>query len=89
MDDFFSPRFGRIVRLTRHALKSMAERHIDINTLTRVIETGDVKHKDDLHVWIYIHLDDRMDNLICAAAILADAIIVKTVMINWTLEEEK
>jgi len=33
-------------------------------------------------------LKDRADNLICAAVVEQAALIVKTVMINWELEDE-
>ncbi len=38
-------------------------------------------------MWLFKHIDVRSDNLICAAVIEQDAIIVKTVMINWELED--
>ena len=79
---------SRFVRITHHAWKSMESRQIDHDTLYKVIEEGQVKKRDDVHVWIYLNLDDRMDNLVCAAAVMADAVIVKTVMINWALEDE-
>jgi len=86
--DYFSQRFDRFVRITYHAQKSMKSRQIDHGTLYRLIEEGQIKQRDEVHVWIYLHVEDRMDNLICAAAVMADAVIIKTVMINWTLEDE-
>lgn len=35
-----------------------------------------------------MHIDGRSDNPVCAALVESDAIIVKTVMINWELEDE-
>ncbi len=88
MPDFFSQRFGRFVRITHHAQKSMENRQIDHDTLYRVIEEGQIKARDEAHMWIYLNVRGRIDNLICAAAIMADALIIKTVMIHWTLEDE-
>ncbi len=39
-------------------------------------------------MWIYLHVEERTDNLICVAAVESDAVIIKTVMINWQLEDE-
>lgn len=39
-------------------------------------------------MWLYSHIDGRQDNLICAAAVESQAVIIKTVMINWELEDE-
>jgi hypothetical protein len=43
--------------------------------------------KDDLHLWIYKHIPQRDDNLLCVAAVDAQAIIVKTVMTDWKIKE--
>ena len=88
MADFFSQRFGKNVWITRHARKSMQKRGIDDATLERVIETGEVKRKSDVDMWIFKHIDSRQDNLICAAVVESAAVTVKTVMINWELEDE-
>lgn len=66
----------------------MAERHIDEETLADLIESGDVKYKDDQHLWIYKAYPTRQDNMICAAAIERNNLIIKTVMINWELSDE-
>jgi hypothetical protein len=86
--DFFSPRFAKEVWITRHARESMRVRNVDDATLQRVIEDGDIKRKNRTHLWIYMHVDGRSDNLVCAAAVEADSVIIKTVMINWELENE-
>ncbi len=65
----------------------MIERHIDESLLLDLIETGTLKYKDDKRVWILKTYPARDDNLICAAVVLEDEIIVKTVMINWQLME--
>lgn len=88
MADFFSQRFGKNVWITRHARKSMQRRDIDEATLVRVVEEGHVRNKTDVALWIYLHIDDRADNLICAAVVESVALVIKTVMINWELEDE-
>jgi MOSC domain-containing protein YiiM len=42
----------------------MENRQIDHNTLYRVIEEGQIKERDEVHVWIYLNVPGRMDNLI-------------------------
>lgn len=88
MADFFSRRFGKNVWITRHARNSMLKREIDDTTLERVIEEGEIKRKNDVDMWVYLHIDGRQDNLICAAAVESSAVVIKTVMINWELEDE-
>lgn len=82
----YSHRFQRPIRLTNHVAERMEKRSITEEILYDVIETGDIRYKSETDVWIYKHFDDRDDNLICAAAILGQAVIIKTVMINWHLE---
>jgi hypothetical protein len=45
-----------------------------------VIETGVMRDKERGHCWIWKAVAGRDDNLLCVAALLADAVIVKTVM---------
>ena len=87
MADFFSRRFGKNVWVTRHARQSMLARNVDDATLERVVENGAIKRKDDKHLWIYMHVEGRADNLVCAAAVESEVVVIKTVMINWELEE--
>lgn len=82
----FSTRFNRPVILTRHAVKRMGERNITEAQLLAVIDTGDTRFKDDSHLWAYKHLAGRADNLICAVLVLETAVVVKTVMHDFTLE---
>ena len=81
-----STRFNRPVILTRHAVKRMAERQITEAELLTVIDTGGTCFKDDNHLWAYKHLAGRTDNLICAVLVLETAVVVKTVMHDFTLE---
>ncbi|WML90677.1 DUF4258 domain-containing protein [Thiothrix lacustris] len=83
-----SKRFNKPVILTHHATEQMAERQIDEKTLTDLIESGDVKYKDEQHLWIYKAYPNREDNMLCAAAIERNNLIIKTVMINWELSDE-
>ena len=88
MANFLSSRFGKDVWLTNHAVKSMEKREIDDATLEYVIEHGDIQHSDDSNLWVYCHIKGRDDNLLCAAVVKKESIVVKTVMINWELEDE-
>ena len=88
MADFFSKRFGKNVWVTRHARESLLRRKVDADTLKRLIEEGEVKRRDEASLWVFMHIQDRADNLICAAVVEQAALIVKTVMINWELEDE-
>ena len=88
MADFFSVRFGKSVWITKHALESMRRRNVDPALLIQVFENGDVKRRDDMNFWIFKHIQERTDNLICAAVVEQAALVVKTVMVNWELEDE-
>jgi hypothetical protein len=87
MAHFFSTRFGKEVVVTAHARRSMSIRKVDEKALQRLIERGLIKHKDQRRMWIYMRLDERRDNLVCAAVVEEQALIVKTIMINWELED--
>lgn len=81
-----STRFNRPVILTRHALQRMGERRITSAELLAVIDTGNTRFKDETHLWAYKHLTGRTDNLICAVLVLETAVVVKTVMHEFTPE---
>ncbi len=81
-----SQRFHRPIKITRHAKERMAERGISEALLLDLIETGKAKHKDDTRLWLFKHYPECDDNLICAAAVLEDCIIIKTVMHHFQLE---
>ena len=89
---FFSERFSKPVILTHHAIEQMEERavdiDIDIDTLFDLLESGEVLRKDSEHLWIYKAFHGREDNMLCAAAIERNNLIVKTIMINWELSDE-
>lgn len=75
------------VVVTDHALARMRERSISDAELKDVIESGETKYSDSKRLWIYKTVSGRADNLICAAVVLDGMVVVKTVMINWELEE--
>jgi hypothetical protein len=83
----FSVRFQRPVVLTHHARIRMTQRSITMDELLVVVDTGDTRFKDDTHLWAYKQLPGRTDNLVCAVLVLEDAVIVKTVMHEFLLEQ--
>lgn len=80
---FFSPRFGKKVWLTNHAIESMAKRKVTLDEVKTLIEEGTYQTQTQSHGWIFRHFPDRADNLVCAAVVNDQTIIVKTVMIDW------
>lgn len=78
-----SERFGKTVHLTHHARKRMTQRAIDDPEIMDLVETGAVKQKDAEHWWIYKAICGRDDNLVCAAVISRQAIIIKTILTHW------
>lgn len=83
----FSERFARNVWLTNHAKAALLKRGLDEATLLGLIESGDIMDKGDGHCWIHQHLQHRSDNRICAAVVIDQSVIVKTVMVNWQIKE--
>ena len=80
---FDSGRFGKTVWLTNHAIESMAKRNVTLAEVKRLIEDGQYRAREESHGWIFYHFESRPDNLVCAAVSTDQAIIVKTVMVNW------
>ncbi len=66
--------------LTDHARGRMAMRDISEVLLLDLPETGEVRHKDETHLWIAKHYPERADNSLCAVVVLEKAVVVKTVM---------
>ncbi len=54
--------------------------------LLDILETGEVRHKDETHLWIAKHYPDRADNSLCAVVVLEAAVVVKTVMHHFSWE---
>lgn len=84
----YSRRFGKSIIVTRHARERMAERAIDEAALVEVIETGEMQRVTQAHVFLFKPLPNRRDNLVCVAAVEEANLIVKTVMVNWSLRSE-
>ena len=76
----FSERFGKPIVMTDHARGRMATRAIGEALLRDIIDTGEVRYKDETRIWIAKHYGDRDDNLLCVAAVLEAALVIKTVM---------
>ena len=76
------------VFVTRHARQRMSKRDVSDATLQQVIEVGDIRYKNSTQLWVFKHIEGREDNLICAAIVLEGVVVIKTVMINWELEED-
>ncbi len=83
----FSQRFQKNVRLTHHVKARMEKRDISLELLLDLIETGDIRHKSETDLWIFRQYPVRPDNMVCTAVVVGQAVIVKTVMVDWTLEE--
>ena len=82
-----SARFNKDVIVTNHARERMAERDIDDAALLDVIETGQIRRIDREHLFIFKQIQGRRDNLVCAAAVEEGYLVIKTVLVNWTLRE--
>ena len=84
----FSARFGKAIVITDHARGRMAARSISEALLQDLIETGEVRYKDEVRLWIAKRYGDRADNLICAAGALENALVIKTVMHHFSWGSE-
>ena len=80
----FSERFGKSIVIADHARGRMAARAMSEALLRDMIETGEVRYKDETRVWIAKHYEDRSDNLLCVAAALETALVIKTVMHHFS-----
>jgi hypothetical protein len=78
-----SLRFGLPVVLTEHARLRMSERDINETLVLEIIDTGTLKDAGSSHFWLYKHMADRADNLLCVAAVIENAVVVKTIMHHW------
>lgn len=65
----------------------MRERDIAERPLLDLIDTGEVRYKDESRLWIFKAYQNREDNLLCVAAVLESVLVVKTVMHHFELEE--
>ena len=78
-----SVRFGLPIVLTEHAKQRMADRNVSASLVLEIIDTGILKDAGGSHYWLYKHLPDRTDNLLCVAAVIENAVVVKTIMHHW------
>lgn len=74
--------------MTDHARERMVERNVDEALLLELVESGHIVPMDAGHLFIYRHFADRRDNLVCAAAVEDGSLVIKTVMVNWTLRRQ-
>jgi hypothetical protein len=65
----------------------MRQRAISVAELQEVIDHGDTRFKDETHLWVFMNLSGRSDNLVCAVLVLEDAVVVKTVMHYFVFED--
>ena len=54
----------------------MLERNISEEQLIELLETGDTRFKDDTRLWIAKTFPKRTDNLVCAAVVLEDQLVL-------------
>jgi len=54
----FNERFGKSIVITDHAHERMAARAISEALLRDLIETGEVRYKDERRIWIAKHYGD-------------------------------
>ena len=84
-ESFYSSKYKKNVWLTNHAIEAMAKRKITLPEVKTLIESGSFKSVEGSDGWIFYNFPEREDNLICAAVVNDQAIIIKTVMIRWQL----
>lgn len=82
-----SQRFERWVTVTRHARERMKQRGISEDELVELIELGELRYKDEVRLWAAKPFENRRDNLICAALVLEEQLVVKTVMHHFDWRE--
>ncbi|MBB1089715.1 DUF4258 domain-containing protein [Rhodopseudomonas palustris] len=70
--------------MTDHAIEAMYKRHVTVAEIITLIENGDYFEKDKQHGWIFYYFPARSDNNVCAAIVIGQAIVIKTIMVNWT-----
>lgn len=83
---FWSERFQRQVWLTHHALTRATQRNISVDLVLEIVETGTLRERGAGHCWIWKSVQARHDNLLCVAALLDNALIIKTVMHHFEPE---
>jgi len=64
----FSTRFQREVIITHHALQRMSERQVEPALLLKVIDFGLTRYSDATHLWVWLEVPERNDNLVLRGA---------------------
>jgi hypothetical protein len=62
----------------------MAKRSVTLDQVKSLDERGTYLDKGEGNGRILHRFEERGDNLVCAAVVTGQAIIVKTIMIHWT-----
>ncbi len=78
-----SARFGLPIMITRHARSRMQERGVTEAELLELLEYGELRHKDESRLWVHHAFAQRDDNRVCAAVVIENVLVIKTVMIRW------
>jgi len=81
----YSSRFLRPLVITRHAEQRIMERGISRELLLEIVDTGSTRYSDPRHLWAWLEVAGRTDNLLCVVLVLEDSVVVKTVMHYWEL----
>jgi hypothetical protein len=66
-------------------LLRMTEQAVTDELLLRMLEEGDTRYRDASHLWVWLRVPGRDDNLLCAVLVLEHVLIVKTVLHRWEL----
>jgi|AntDeeMinimDraft_4_1070355.scaffolds.fasta_scaffold02940_3 hypothetical protein len=83
----YSERFGRDVKITRHAMQRMRTRCITDLELALLVEEGQTRYKDKHRLWVAHGFEGRLDNMLCAPVVLEEKLLViKTVMHHFSWE---
>ena len=83
----YSERFGRDVKITRHAMQRMRTRCITDLELAVLVEEGQTRYKDEHRLLVAHGFEERLDNMLCAPVVLEEKLlVVKTVMHHFSWE---
>ena len=79
--EVFSWRLQRRVQVTRPTELTPGGAAI----LPTIIAAGSIRQRDATHLWVWLDVEGRADNLLCVVLVLEPAVVVKTVMHHWEL----
>ena len=54
---------------------------------SEAIDHGDTRFKDETHLWVFMDLPGRFDNLVCVVLVLEAVVVFKTMMHYFDLED--